>query len=130
MEPTRQAILTDPYQALISFIEPWPDADHQALQNQEIAIPLAEGMAECVRVSANGWLDDSIAFYRPWGFDVTKITAPVAIWHGREDTAAPIGHGRWLAEQIPGCELHELDGAHYAAYLALPEILHWLASHA
>jgi pimeloyl-ACP methyl ester carboxylesterase len=130
MEPTRQTILSDPYQALMSFVAEWPEADRTALLHQDIAIPLAEGMAECVRVSADGWLDDSVAFYRPWGFDVTKITVPVAIWHGHDDTAAPIAHGRWLADRIPGCELHELDGAHYAAYLAIPDILRWLASHA
>lgn len=130
MEPTRQAILTDPYEALMGFVEEWPDSDRDALQNQEIAIPLAEGMAECVRVSAEGWLDDSVAFHRPWGFDLTGITAPVSIWHGRDDTAAPIDHGRWLAHEIPGSRLHELDGAHYAAYPAIPDVLRWIASHA
>ena len=88
------------------------------------------GMAECVRVSAEGWFDDSIAFHRPWGFDVAGIDVPVAIWHGREDTAAPIAHARWLAGHIEGCTLHELDGGHYAAYDELPTILDWLVSHA
>jgi pimeloyl-ACP methyl ester carboxylesterase len=129
LEPTRQAILSDPYQALLSFVAEWPEADREALRISEIAVPIAEGMAECVRVSAEGWLDDSAAFHRPWGFDVGHISVPVAIWHGRDDVAAPITHGRWLAERIPRCTFNELEGGHYAAYLAIPDAFRWLASH-
>lgn len=93
-------------------------------------MPIAEGMAACVRESAEGWLDDSIAFASPWGFDVAEIVVPVGIWQGREDTASPITHARWLAARIPHAELHELDGGHYAPYLLFPEILRWLAERA
>jgi pimeloyl-ACP methyl ester carboxylesterase len=130
MEPNRQAILTDPYEALLGFVEAWPEADQEALRASEISRPIAEGMVECVRVSAEGWLDDSIAFYRPWGFDVATIDVPVAMWHGRQDTAAPITHARWLAGHIENSTLNELDGGHYAAFVELPAILDWLVSHA
>lgn len=129
MEPNRQAILSDPHKALAGFVEEWPEADRKALLSREISIPIVEGMAECVRLSAEGWLDDSIAFYQPWGFDVAGISVPVAIWHGRDDTAAPFTHGQWLANHIPGCNLHELEGGHYAAYIAMPDALRWLISH-
>lgn len=130
LEPTRQAILSNPYEALLAFVAGWPEADRKALRSAHIAVPIAEGMAECVRLSAEGWLEDTVAFYRPWGFDLATISVPVGIWHGRDDTAAPITHGRWLAARIPLCTLHELDGGHYAAYLAIPDILRWLVSHA
>jgi Predicted hydrolases or acyltransferases (alpha/beta hydrolase superfamily) len=128
LEPTRQAMLSDPGQALASFVIEWPDADRDAIRDDDIAGPIADGMAECVRVSAEGWLEDAVAFHRPWGFDVASIDVPVAIWHGRDDRAAPITHGRWLAERIRGCALHELEGGHYAAYRAIPEALRWLAA--
>jgi pimeloyl-ACP methyl ester carboxylesterase len=130
MEPQRQAILADPHAALLAFVEAWPDADREALRSPEIWRPIAEGMVECVRLSAEGWFDDSAAFHRPWGFDVATIQAPVAFWHGREDTAAPITHARWLAGHIENSTLHELEGGHYAAYVELPAILDWLVSHA
>jgi pimeloyl-ACP methyl ester carboxylesterase len=126
-EPMRQAILADPRQALLGFAEEFPPADREALRRPEIMSPIAEGMAECLRVSAEGWLDDSGAFAGPWGFDVATIAVPVGIWQGREDTATPITHARWLAARIPQAELHELEGGHYAPYLRLPEILRWLA---
>ena len=129
LEPTRQAILADPFQALRDFVAEWPDADREASNLPEVAVPVAEGMAECVRISAEGWLDDSAAFHRSWGFDVRDISVPVAIWHGRDDVAAPISHGRWLAERIPDCAFNQLDGGHYAAYLAIDDVLRWLRSH-
>jgi pimeloyl-ACP methyl ester carboxylesterase len=130
MEPARQAILLDPHKALLRFVERWPDADREALLSEDISVRISEGMAECVRVSAEGWFDDSVAFFRPWGFDVETISVPVGIWHGRDDTAAPITHARWLADRIPACDLHELQGGHYAAYVAMPHILRWLVSRA
>jgi pimeloyl-ACP methyl ester carboxylesterase len=127
MEPIRQGILADPARALLGFAEEFPASDREALKSPGILTPIAEGMAECVRESAEGWLDDSIAFASPWGFDVASIAVPVGIWQGREDTATPITHARWLAARIPHAELHELDGGHYAPYLIFPEILRWLA---
>jgi pimeloyl-ACP methyl ester carboxylesterase len=130
MEPIRQAILADPLAALRGFAQEFPQSDREALDMPEIARPIAEGMAECVRVSAEGWLDDSIAYGQPWGFDVRAIACPVSIWHGRDDIASPVGHARWLASRIPGAELFELDGGHYAPCLRFPEILEWLAARA
>jgi pimeloyl-ACP methyl ester carboxylesterase len=130
MDPIRQAILADPLAALRGFAEEFPRSDRDALDSPQIAEPIADGMAECLRCSAEGWLDDSIAFASPWGFDVRRISCPVSIWHGRDDTASPIGHARWLASQSPGAELHELEGGHYAPCRRLPEILAWLDAQA
>jgi pimeloyl-ACP methyl ester carboxylesterase len=130
MEPIRQEILAGPEKALRRFAEEFPQSDRDALALREIRCPIAEGMAECVRLSGEGWLDDSIAFARPWGFAVSVIETPVGIWHGRDDTAAPISHARWLAAHIPSAELHELEGGHYAPYLAIRESLRWLAARA
>ncbi|HEX6701948.1 MAG TPA: alpha/beta hydrolase [Gaiellaceae bacterium] len=126
MEPIRQTILANPLGALRGFAEEFPESDRAALGEPEIAHPIAEGMAECVRRSTEGWLDESIAFASPWGFDVRRISCPVSIWHGRADTASPIRHARWLASRIQGAELHELDGGHFAPYKRFPEILAWL----
>ena len=130
MEPIRQAIIASPLAALRGFAEEFPQSDRDALDVPEIAEPIAEGMAECVRRSAEGWLDDSIAFASPWGFDARRISCPVSIWHGRDDTASPVGHARWLASRIPAAELHELEGGHYAPCVRFSEILAWLVARA
>jgi pimeloyl-ACP methyl ester carboxylesterase len=45
----------------------------------------------------------------PWGFDVTGITVPVAVWQGAHDLMVPFGHGQWLAANIPGARAHLFD---------------------
>src|SRR6476661_1516032 len=38
---------------------------------------------------ADGWVDDDIAFTKPWGFDVSTITVPVYLTYGRTDNLVP-----------------------------------------
>jgi hypothetical protein len=46
-----------------------------------------------------------LTFYRPWGFDVAGIRAPVSLWHGTQDFL-PAAHARWLADRIPDVTTH------------------------
>ena len=40
-----------------------------------------------VRHSAEGWIDDVLAFCSPWGFDVADISVPVYLWHGGRESS-------------------------------------------
>jgi pimeloyl-ACP methyl ester carboxylesterase len=73
----------------------------------------------------DGWIDDTIAFTRPWGFDVTQISAPVSIWYGPGDALCPRAHTRWLLNHIPGAEEHALPGGHILTP-SLQRIYRWL----
>ena len=65
-----------------------------------LAATFARGLARGV----DGWLDDDLAFVRPWGFDPAAIERPVLAVQGEQDLMVPAGHGDWLAARIPGAE--------------------------
>jgi len=47
-----------------------------------------------------GWFEDSRAFVKDWGFDVSTIAVPTQVWQGSEDLMVPFGHGTWLSEHV------------------------------
>jgi pimeloyl-ACP methyl ester carboxylesterase len=74
----------------------------------------------------DGWVDDCIAFTRPWGFDLTRISAPVSVWYGPDDVLCPRGHADWLLSHIPGAEAHVLPGGHIVDASSLQSVYRWL----
>ena len=84
------------------------DVDKAAL-NGELADWLAESFRRSVSTGIAGWRDDDLAFGRPWGFEVTGIRIPVAIWQGAQDRMVPFDHGRWLAANVAGAQSRLLD---------------------
>jgi pimeloyl-ACP methyl ester carboxylesterase len=86
-----------------------PEADRAVLTG-EFGEDLAAMFNEAMRVSVDGWLDDDLAFVRPWGFKLAEIGVPTFLWQGSDDLMVPLGHGQWLAQQIPGVTTHLIDG--------------------
>ena len=95
------------------LIEVWssvlPHVD-RALLTDEFGDALAANLAEGLRSGVDGWLDDDLAFTRPWGFDLATITVPTMLWQGTEDLMVPFAHGLWLADHVAGVKPHLLDG--------------------
>jgi pimeloyl-ACP methyl ester carboxylesterase len=82
----------------------------KAVLTDTFADELAYAFRRAVETGIDGWRDDGLAFVKHWGFAVSEITAPVAVWHGRQDRLVPFAHGEWLAAEIPDGEFHPRDG--------------------
>lgn len=93
-----------------------PDVDRRAL-TEEYADSLAAGFREAVRLGVDGWLDDDLAFVRPWGFELGEVRPPTSIWQGSEDLMVPYAHGRWLAERLPEADAHLVEGEGHLSIL-------------
>jgi pimeloyl-ACP methyl ester carboxylesterase len=89
----------------------------------------ADHLTSALVHGVDGWVDDDIAFTRPWGFDVGSIRIPVYLSYGRTDNLVPPAHGDWLAAHIPGAEVHVDDEAgHMGDDSTVEEQFAWLAS--
>jgi pimeloyl-ACP methyl ester carboxylesterase len=77
-----------------------------AVLTDEFGADTAANLAEGVRTGVDGWVDDDLAFCRPWGFDVAEVDVPTFLWQGDADLMVPFAHGQWLAAHIPGVTAH------------------------
>ena len=91
----------------LATLLPQVDRDHLT---DEFGADLAANIGGGIKDSVDGWVDDDLAFTRPWGFDPGALTVPVAIWQGSEDLMVPFAHGEWLAAHVPGADGHLVPG--------------------
>jgi pimeloyl-ACP methyl ester carboxylesterase len=111
-------------ESLRSLLSP-PDV---AVLSDGLAEELIEVTTEGIRGTRDGWLDDDLAFTRPWGFQLDSIEVPLQLWQGRQDLMVPAAHGEWLAGQIPGAEavLSEEDGHLSIEHRRIGDVHAWL----
>jgi pimeloyl-ACP methyl ester carboxylesterase len=83
------------------------DVDRRALTGDYAEFMTAR-LHRAVSTGIAGWRDDDLAFVRPWGFELSAITTPVAVWQGGDDRMVPMAHGAWLASHLAGAEQHLL----------------------
>ena len=89
------------------WMDRWADrAGKDGAHSQEKADYLALVNRDGYAGGDEGWWEDWSASFLPWGFDPAAIQAPVSLWHGLRDTAAPPAHSRWLATHIPHATAH------------------------
>jgi pimeloyl-ACP methyl ester carboxylesterase len=87
------------------------ESDRAELGRPEVAQVIRESVAEEAVNGVGGWVDDDLAFLRPWGFDVSTISVPVLVRYGLTDVLVPPAHGVWLAANVPGCIVDVEDTA-------------------
>jgi pimeloyl-ACP methyl ester carboxylesterase len=117
-------IRKDPESLLHELDKELTGSDRKVVNDVGIRRQLIDTYTEALRAGPYGWIDDVLAFRRPWGFDLGKINVPVLLWHGEEDVFSPLSHTQWLAEKIPTAHLHiESGAAHFNTVEILPKLL-------
>jgi pimeloyl-ACP methyl ester carboxylesterase len=126
-----EEITADPTSHIAVLTPEMPEADRRIVADENIRADLAQNFFEALRISAEGWIDDVLAFCSPWGFKVSDIKAPVYLWHGGKDRFSPVAHTQWLADRIPNA-ITEFppDRAHFGALEIVPNVLSWLSGQA
>jgi len=94
------------------------EADQTVLQDQVVRERLRKSLREAVASGVWGWVDDDLAFVKPWGFEVEEIRVPVRVRYGAGDVLVPAGHGEWLARHVPNADVI-VD--HEAGHLSTPD---------
>jgi pimeloyl-ACP methyl ester carboxylesterase len=105
-----------------------PAADRAALAEPAAHALWTESFAESMRQGAAGWVDDDLAFVRPWGFTPADVRVETRFLHGELDDLAPRPHGEALAAAIPGARFELVPAAGHIVYDAWPPLLEWLAA--
>jgi pimeloyl-ACP methyl ester carboxylesterase len=77
-----------------------PDVD-RAVVTAEFGEDLVASFTGAFRTGVDGWVDDDLAFIRPWGFALDEVAVPTFVWQGSEDLMVPFAHGQWLARHLP-----------------------------
>jgi pimeloyl-ACP methyl ester carboxylesterase len=96
------------------------EADRAVLADPRMQTVIVEMAREAHRNGVWGWVDDDLAFLRPWGFDVAEIRVPVEVHYGVQDVLVPAAHGEWLARHVPGAQV---TVGQEAGHLADPDTL-------
>jgi pimeloyl-ACP methyl ester carboxylesterase len=86
-----------------------PDVD-RAVLTDEFGEDMVDSFREALRIGADGWLDDDLAFVKPWGFALEEILVPTSVWQGSDDLMVPFTHGQWLGAHVPGVSAHLEQG--------------------
>jgi pimeloyl-ACP methyl ester carboxylesterase len=105
------------------------ESDRAQLRRPELAQVIRESTHEQAALGIWGWVDDDLAFLRPWGFDVASIDVPVLVWYGKGDVLVPAAHGDWLAANVPRCLVKVDEDAGHLGTDPVTEIaynMHWL----
>ena len=88
--------------------------DVEFLLRPEVLAAFRRIIPEQARHGVWGSVDDTLAFVRDWGFDLSSITVPVLLTYGDADSSCPASHGRFLAAAIATATVEEkLGGGHF-----------------
>jgi pimeloyl-ACP methyl ester carboxylesterase len=129
LESQREASLAASAADLAAILRTLLSPTDAAVLKDALAEYLIYSDHEGLAPGSQGWWDDGVAHASPWGFELSAISVPVLLMHGRQDQFVPFGHGQWLAVHVPGVEARLFDHDGHLTLLVnrIGEVHAWLA---
>ena len=97
-------------EAIMSGTRHLSKSDKRIMRKKENAEFMLRHVKEAYKNGVEGTVYEAQLFCRDWGFKVKEIKAPVEVWHGTEDTLAPIGPIKELSQQLRACNTNFIEG--------------------
>lgn len=92
----------NPYAFMDDFLwEQLADADKEVfLRNPQLYAAQVAAYKTLIPQRGAGWVDDTLALNKPWGFKLRDITQPTLLWHGEQDVFSPYENSLHMAGLI------------------------------
>lgn len=131
IERWAEAAARDPRHMIESLRSDLCEFDHRVVDDVALCRLLLDTYKEGLRQGSGGWVDDVVAFRRPWAFKLSDVRSRTLFWHGADDRFSPVDHTFWLHRQITGARtkavLHiQPEIGHFGAVEVLPDVLSWI----
>jgi pimeloyl-ACP methyl ester carboxylesterase len=127
LAPFAEAAAEDPAAVLEEIIDELPQTDREMFERPEIRAMFRESLAAALRQGTRGWIDDDLAFTKPWGFDLADVRAETRIWQGELDVLVPRSHGEYLAARLPNATYEVVSGEGHFLFDHFAPVFRWLA---
>jgi pimeloyl-ACP methyl ester carboxylesterase len=91
-------------------------AELELLKNSKFISAFQNGLRQSMGRERRDYRKTIQRYTQPWASEITKVTCPIQIWHGRADTWAPHAMSEALERSFQApCELISCEGlGHYA----------------
>ena len=121
-----EAASGDPDAIIDDIVSELPEPDRRALARPDIRAVFRETIGESVGGGLRGWIDDDLAFARPWGFDLGDVRQDALLLQGEHDLLVPRAHMRYLATKLPRARLEIVAGGGHTLFDETRDVVRWL----
>jgi pimeloyl-ACP methyl ester carboxylesterase len=121
-----EATGSDPDSIIDEIVSELPEPDRIALARPDIRAVFREGIGAAVNGGIGGWIDDDLAFVRPWGFDLASVGQDALLLQGEYDILVPRSHMGYIAAQLRHCRLQIVPGGGHTLFDETRDVVRWL----
>jgi pimeloyl-ACP methyl ester carboxylesterase len=128
LAPFLRAAADDPASVLDAIIDELPATDQRTFARPEMREIFRESLELALRQGSRGWIDDDVAFTKPWGFELGDVQVETRLWQGELDVLVPRTHGEYLARRLPNATFELVPGQGHFLFDEFGAVFTWLAS--